>query len=153
MKKILIIPILAILFTIACKSPSSEDFSSKDNAAEEATTEETATTSSKDAKMLAGVAVYKKTCFACHQAEGQGVENAFPPLAKSDYLNADVDRAIKGIIHGQSGEMVVNGKTYNSAMPPQDLSDEEIANVLTYVLNNWENSGGDITAEQVSKLR
>lgn len=152
MKKILIITIVAILFTIACKSPSAEDFSSKDNAAEEATTE-TATTSTKDAKLLAGAEVYKKTCLACHQAEGQGVENAFPPLAKSDYLNADVDRAIKGIIHGQTGEMVVNGKTYNSAMPPQNLNDEEIANVLTYVFNNWENSGAEVTTEQVAKLR
>src|SRR5690606_36998018 len=55
-------------------------------------------------QMEFGKATYMQTCFACHQSEGQGVANAFPPLAKSDYLNADVDRAIGIVLHGKTGE-------------------------------------------------
>jgi nitrite reductase (NO-forming) len=94
-----------------------------------------------------------QTCFACHQAEGQGVPNAFPPLAKSDFLNADVDRAIDIVLHGKTGEITVNGKTYNSVMTQQMLSAEEIANVLTYVYNSWGNSGKVVTKDMVDKVK
>src|SRR5690606_21028136 len=62
-------------------------------------------------KMEFGRNIYMGTCFACHQGEGQGIPNAFPPLANSDYLNADVDRAIDAVLYGLSGEIVVNGNT------------------------------------------
>src|SRR5690554_7826092 len=84
-------------------------------------------------KMEAGKKLYGSTCFACHQANGEGIENAFPPLANADYLNADVNRAIDIVLRGMSGEIVVNGKTYNSVMTAQNLTDEEVAAVLTYV--------------------
>ena len=100
-----------------------------------------------------GKSIYSTTCFACHQPAGEGLPNAFPPLAKSDYLNADVDRAIDIVIHGKTGEMIVNGKTYNSVMTAQTLTDEEIANVLTYVYNSWGNSKKDVTKEMVTKVR
>ena len=74
-------------------------------------------------------------------------------MAKSDYLNADVDRAIDIVIHGKTGEMTVNGKKYNSVMTAQTLTDEEIANVLTYVYNSWGNSKKDVTKEMVEKVR
>ena len=94
-----------------------------------------------------------RTCFACHQAEGQGLPNAFPPLAGSDYLNADVERAIDIVLHGKTGEITVNGKKYNSVMTKQELSDEEIANVLTYVYSSWSNSKKEVTPEMVAKRR
>ncbi|WP_196888861.1 copper-containing nitrite reductase [Aureivirga sp. CE67] len=100
-----------------------------------------------------GKDTYMQTCFACHQAEGQGVPNAFPPLAKSDYLNADVNRAIDIVLNGKSGEIEVNGKKYNSVMTKQVLSDEEIANVLTYIYNNWGNDKKVITPAMVKKRR
>src|SRR5690606_34342703 len=100
-------------------------------------------------KMEFGRNIYMGTCFACHQSEGQGIPNAFPPLANSDYLNADVNRAIDAVLYGLSGEIVVNGKTYNSVMTAQALSEEEVANVLTYVYNSWGNNKTDVTPAMV----
>lgn len=100
-----------------------------------------------------GKQIYSQTCFACHQANGEGVPNAFPPLAKSDYLNADVNRAISTVIKGLKGEVEVNGKKYNSIMPSQVLTDEEVANVLTFVYSSWGNNGTEVTPDQVKKLR
>lgn len=100
-----------------------------------------------------GKQIYSQTCYACHQPNGEGIANAFPPLAKSDYLNADVDRAISTVLHGISGEIIVNGKPYNSIMPAQNLSDEQVANVLTYVYNSWDNSKLEVKPEQVEKVR
>jgi nitrite reductase (NO-forming) len=104
-------------------------------------------------KMKFGKDKYMATCVACHQANGQGIEGAFPPLAKSDYLNADVDRAIDIVLHGKSGEITVNGKKYNSVMTAQALSDEEVSNVLTYVYNSWGNSKKEVTPEMVEAVR
>jgi nitrite reductase (NO-forming) len=74
-------------------------------------------------------------------------------LAKSDYLNENVDRAIDIVLHGKSGEVTVNGKKYNSVMTAQTLSDDEVANVLTYVYSNWGNSKKDVSAAMVAKVR
>jgi nitrite reductase (NO-forming) len=107
----------------------------------------------KQERISLGKMVYTANCQACHQSEGQGIDRAFPPLAKSDFLNADVDRSIRVITHGLEGPIKVNGQTYNSTMPKLKLSDEDVANVMTYVLNNWGNKGGEVTPEQVEKAR
>lgn len=104
-------------------------------------------------QMQFGKQTYSQTCFACHQSEGQGIPNAFPPLAKSDYLNADVTRAIDIVLHGKSGEITVNGEKYNSVMTKQMLTSEEIANVLTYVYNSWGNSGKVVTKAMVEAVK
>lgn len=96
-----------------------------------------------------GKVIYNKVCVACHQAEGQGIPNAFPPLAKSDFLNKDVNKAIKVVANGLSGEVTVNGKKYNSVMPNPNLSDQEIADVLTYVYSSWGNSKKVVTPAMV----
>jgi nitrite reductase (NO-forming) len=109
---------------------------------------------SKDEQMAAGKAIFATTCQACHQAEGQGVPRVFPPLAKSDFLMADKARAIGVVLGGKSGALVVNGDTYNNAMPPwSHLSDEAVANVLTYVRNSWGNTGDPVTAADVAAVR
>lgn len=104
-------------------------------------------------KIAVGKQIFGTTCFACHQSEGQGIPNSFPPLAKSDYLNSDSKRAIKTILHGLTGEVTVNGKKFNSVMPAQNLSDDEIANVLTYIYSSWGNNKTEITPEMVKALR
>jgi nitrite reductase (NO-forming) len=103
--------------------------------------------------MVLGKKIYSSSCFACHQSNGEGIANAFPPIAKSDYLNKDVNRAISTILHGLSGEITVNGKKYNSQMPAQVLSDQEVASVLTFVYNSWGNNKTEVTEEQVRKIR
>jgi len=104
-------------------------------------------------RIAEGKSVYGKTCFACHQATGEGLPNALPPLAKSDYLNADVNRAIEIVLKGKTGEVVVNGKKFNSVMTAQTLSDEEVANVLTYIYSTWGNSKKDVTPAMVKAVR
>ncbi len=104
-------------------------------------------------QMTDGKNVFTRTCFACHQSEGQGIDGIFPPLAKSDYLNADVNRAIKTVINGLQGEITVNKVKYNSIMTSQNLSDQEISDVLTYVYNSWGNNKTVVTPQMVKQNR
>lgn len=107
----------------------------------------------KEEVMERGKSIYGRTCFACHQGAGQGVPDVFPPLAKADYLNEDIDRAIEIVLRGKSGEIIVNGKKYNSVMPAQMLNDDETAQVMTYIYNSWGNNGTEVTAEMVRNVR
>lgn len=104
-------------------------------------------------KMERGKTVYSSTCMACHQANGEGIMGVFPPLAKADYLNESVTRAIENVKFGLSGEIEVNGNLYNSVMPAQNISDQDVANVLTYVYNNWGNNGAEVTTEMVRAVK
>ena len=93
-------------------------------------------------QVKAGEALFAGTCSVCHQANGQGMEGVFPPLAGSDLLAATPKRAIVIALNGLSGPITVNGKTYNSVMPPMSqLNDDEIANILTFVTHSWGNTG------------
>lgn len=106
--------------------------------------------------MMKGQAIYegKGTCSVCHQLTGLGLPGAFPPLANADYLLADKNRAIKQTMYGSSEAIVVNGTTYpGGLMTVPELTDEEVANVVTYILNSWGNSGGTVTVEEVQAQR
>ena len=109
--------------------------------------------SNKEERIKLGEAVFKANCIACHGVEGKGVEGAFPPLAESDYLNADHNRGIQAVTKGLSGEITVNGKKFNSVMAPLALKDDDVASVLTFVLNSFGNKGGEVTPEQVAAGR
>lgn len=104
-------------------------------------------------RMKAGAIVFKTNCAACHQENGQGIPNAFPPVAKSDYLMADKKRSIKIVKHGLEGAVTVNGSTYNSVMPALGLSDDDIASVLTYVRNSFGNKGEAVTVDEVKSVK
>jgi mono/diheme cytochrome c family protein len=108
---------------------------------------------SKAEKSGAGKQLFGIVCAVCHQPAGQGIASRFPPLVGSDFLNANKHRAIKIVINGLQGELVVNGQKFNSAMPKFPLSDQDIANVLTYVYNSMGNSGQEVTADEVSAAR
>ena len=111
-------------------------------------------TQTKEEQVAAGKQLFTGTCSVCHQDNGEGLANVFPPLAKSDYLAADPQRAISVVTHGLSGKLTVNGHEYDSVMPPMaQLTDDEVANILTYVLNTWGNPGGRITKEDVARER
>lgn len=107
----------------------------------------------KEERIARGKIIYNSVCFACHQPEGQGIPKAFPPLAKSDYLNADPKRAISNVLHGLQGKITVNGETYESLMPQLGLNDEQVANALTYVYSQWGNSGVEVLPETVKEVR
>ncbi|MGA2244737.1 MAG: cytochrome c [Verrucomicrobiota bacterium] len=104
-------------------------------------------------KIEAGRRLFTSICAACHQPSGVGRPNMFPPLAGSDFLNADKGRAMNLVIFGRQGEVVVNGRKYNNNMPSFPLSDEDIADVLTYVYNSFGNSGLEVTAAEVKNQR
>jgi mono/diheme cytochrome c family protein len=104
-------------------------------------------------KIELGRRLFTSICAACHQPTGQGRPNVFPPLAGSDFLNADKNRAIKTVIFGRQGEVVVNGMKFNNSMPSFPITDQDIANVLTYVYNSFGNSGLEVTPEEVKVLR
>ena len=106
-----------------------------------------------NASMQRGALVYRAKCLTCHMSNGKGVPNVYPPLAKSDYLLADKLRAIRQALYGAQGEIVVNGQTYSGIMPPQDLSDQDVTDVLNYIFNSWGNSAGSITSDDVSSQR
>jgi nitrite reductase (NO-forming) len=90
----------------------------------------------------------------CHQANGAGLPGVFPPLAKSDYLTGGLQRIMNVVLHGLTGKVTVNGQEYNSVMPPMNqLNDDEVANILTYVMNSWDNPGGVVSKEDVKKQR
>jgi nitrite reductase (NO-forming) len=108
----------------------------------------------KDAQMEMGRTVFNNVCSMCHQPNGQGLSRVFPPLAGSDFLMADKRRSIEVVLRGLQGPVTVNGVAYNSAMPAQNnLSDEDIANVLTFVRNSWGNSGEAVTTAEVGAAR
>ena len=102
-----------------------------------------------------GKQVFMGLCFACHQPDGKGLPGAFPPLAGSDFLQADRERAVRIVLKGLTGPVTVNGQTINSVMPPQEavLTDAQIADVLTFVLNSWGNTGDALSAAQVKAIR
>ncbi|MFN8237852.1 MAG: copper-containing nitrite reductase [Chitinophagales bacterium] len=107
----------------------------------------------KDERIAAGKTIFASTCQACHQADGKGIPGAFPPLAGSDYFKGNPAKVASAVTHGLSGNITVNGKTYNGVMPTQTLGDEEVANVVTFVMNSFGNGGGEITPAQVSAIR
>ncbi len=105
-------------------------------------------------QVKAGQALFAGTCSTCHQANGEGMPGVFPPLAKSDFIAADPKRVASVITHGLQGPVTVNGKDYNSVMPPMaQLTDDEVANISTYVLNSWGNPGGRVTKEEAAAVR
>jgi nitrite reductase (NO-forming) len=108
---------------------------------------------SKTEKLELGKALYASTCIACHQADGKGIEKAFPPLVKSDYFASDPKKIIQVITHGLTGPITVNGKLFDGVMPMQTLSDNQVASIVTYVLNNFGNKGGEVDAAEVAKVR
>lgn len=101
-----------------------------------------------------GAKVYATVCSSCHQATGQGVPGAFPPLAESEWVTGDEERLLKIILHGVQGEIDVAGEMYAGMMPPWgSLKDAEIAAVATYVRNNFGNKAPPVTAETVARVR
>ena len=101
-----------------------------------------------------GSAIYTDFCMVCHQTNGEGIENAFPPLANSDYLMNHREESIKAIKFGQSGKITVNGVVYNNVMTPLGLYDKEIADVMNYITNAWGNKNDKlITVEEVAQLK
>ena len=114
---------------------------------------EPARASTSEERIAFGRRVYTANCVACHQANGEGISGGFPPLASSDFLNADKNRAIGVLVNGLDGVITVNGNTFDGVMPALRLSDDDVANVLTYVYSQWGNSGLVVLPSEVGPVR
>lgn len=103
--------------------------------------------------MVQGKSLYQMHCQNCHGDTGQGLGELIPPLAKSDYLMSDIDRALCIIKNGQKGEITVNGVVYNQIMPASSaLKDLEIAEIATYIANSWGNKSGLVEVKHVQDV-
>jgi mono/diheme cytochrome c family protein len=108
------------------------------------------------AAMAKGKKVYETYCLACHQPDGTGVPNLNPPLVKTKWVLGDKKQLAKIILKGlKGGEIEIDGDQFHNPMPPQEsvLTDQEIADVLTYVRNSFGNKASLVTAAEVKAVR
>jgi nitrite reductase (NO-forming) len=114
------------------------------------------TAQDKAAQIAKGEKIYKTYCLTCHQAKGQGLSGVYPPVAASDYIKTQPKAAIiSSVINGLNGAITVNGKPYNGVMNalPSNYTDDDAANVLTFVYNSWGNPGTVVSAAEVKAAR
>lgn len=105
-------------------------------------------------ELSGGAKVYSFYCGTCHQRDGQGASGRFPPLANASYVTGNKSLLISIVLKGMEGPIVVNGEHYEGTMPQHSfLGDEEIANVLTYIRENFGNNASPVTPEEVAKVR
>ena len=148
--------ILTTVLAVSVTACAKEESAAPAKAVDSATAVHAAEAASKslEERIADGGKVFSTVCAACHQAEGQGLAGAFPPLAESDYLDAGTGPAIEAVINGLSGPVTVNGKDYNAVMPNLSyLSDEEVADVVTFIMNSWGNPGGEVSSGEVTAVR
>ncbi|WP_187271111.1 c-type cytochrome [Neolewinella aurantiaca] len=101
---------------------------------------------------LQGRNLYLQHCASCHFETGEGLRQLMPPLAGSDYLEKNPGMVVRGIRKGMSGEMVVNGVTFNHEMPGnKELSEFQIVNIMNYINQAWGNDFGKITVEETRR--
>lgn len=111
--------------------------------------------SAEETRRKKGGQVYAAVCASCHQATGLGVPGAFPPLAGSEWVSGNPEILAAAVLHGLSGPIEVKGTPYNGAMPPwgASLSDDDVANVLTYIRSEWGNASPPVDAGIVATIR
>lgn len=107
---------------------------------------------------VVGKRLYTQNCVVCHQANGMGVAGQFPPLAGSEWVLTEGNHAenhlVMLVLNGLQGPFVVKGQSYNNAMVPwKQLTDEQIADILTYIRSDWGNNAPAISPEFVTQIR
>ncbi|HEY1869307.1 MAG TPA: cytochrome c [Candidatus Cybelea sp.] len=102
-----------------------------------------------------GGTVYIANCSSCHQANGQGVPGAFPPLAGNPTVTGSPVAVITIVKNGLEGRVVVNGQAYSGIMPHWKgvLPDEQIAAVITYIRSSWKNHASGVSVAQVQAVK
>ena len=152
--RLMVLSLLAGLALAGCDNRSPQAPPARDSATAVHSAEVAGAGQSMEARMTSGRRVYQTMCQTCHGVEGRGLPGAFPPVANSDWIAENQDRLIEVVINGLSGPIVVNGQQYNGVMPPMPyLSDVDVANVLTFVLNSWDNPGGEVQPAEVAQFR
>jgi mono/diheme cytochrome c family protein len=103
----------------------------------------------------AGAKVFSSNCASCHQPNGKGIPGVYPSLAGSAFAQGDPAIPVRIVLHGFKGQIVRNGTTFNGVMTPfqSALSDQEIADVLTFVRSSFGNSAEAIDVATVTEIR
>jgi mono/diheme cytochrome c family protein len=105
------------------------------------------------ASITRGKQVYAEQCLACHQADALGVQGMNPPLVKTKFILGDKPTLVKIVLNGMKG-VEVEGEDYHGVMAPHaDLTDQQIADVLTYVRNSFGNKAKAVTPAEVKAIR
>lgn len=106
-----------------------------------------------DARMTAGMVVYKQHCLTCHQPDGSGAPPMNPPLVSTSFVLGDPVALVPIVLNGMKG-VEVDGVRYKNVMPGFDfLTDQEVADVLTYIRNSFGNNAGEVTPQFVNATR
>jgi cytochrome c551 len=139
----LLLAILAGSLLLACSAPKQDDT--------------TGSIPDGDTKFkqyyIQGEQLYIHHCSNCHQKNGSGLGLLFPPLNVSDYMDNNQPAVLCLMRHGKQGELTVNGKSFNKAMPPiPALTDLEIAEIATYIYNTWSHHAGIIEVREATKV-
>ncbi|WP_423147665.1 c-type cytochrome [Rubrolithibacter danxiaensis] len=101
-----------------------------------------------------GQKVYTQYCVTCHQVDGSGVPRLNPPLIKTSYVLGDKTELAKIVLNGFNEQVEIDGEYYSNTMPPfKALSDQEVADVLTYVRNNFGNKASQVNSALVKMVR
>lgn len=101
-----------------------------------------------------GEKLYNTFCGTCHQMDGQGAAGRFPTLVNTDWVSGNKERLIRLTLFGLQGKIEVNGEVYDGVMPPHNfLNDEELANILTYIRQNFDNHSSPVTPDEIKQLR
>ncbi|MBW2961462.1 cytochrome c [Mesonia aestuariivivens] len=140
--------LFVLVFFISCK---------KQEKSKQSKAEENAITVIKKTPLQESIAkgksVYTNNCAQCHLPTGKGIPKIYPPLRKSNWLTKKRTESIHAVKYGLSGEITVNGQPYENVMTPMGLSDQEVADVLNYVMNMWGNKQEKmLTPEEVSNV-
>jgi mono/diheme cytochrome c family protein len=105
-------------------------------------------------KVRPGAQIYNFYCRSCHQGNGMGDENRFPPLAGADWVTGDTKRLLNVILNGLNGPLTINEKSYNNIMPKHDfLKDEDVVELVNYIRTHFGNNASNINLEQVQAVR
>ena len=139
-----------VLMMLSCGNTSRQS----NNDSTVSTMNEAANGTVQDAMDHPGKKVYDNYCKACHMSDGKGMKGMHPPLINNATVNGKASKLIDITLNGMMGKVTIDGVEYNGIMPPHNhLTDKQIADVLTYVKQNFGNDSGVITVDQVRKLR
>lgn len=143
--------LFSLITIIGCKSKEEED---QESLYEPPSVSGTAQNQEIAENISRGSAIYNNFCVTCHLSSGEGIPGVFPPLNGSDWLSEKRTAAIHAVKFGLQGPIEVNGKAYNSVMTDLGLTDQEIADVLNYVFQAWDNNiEKPVTLEEVQAVK
>ncbi|MDE3124735.1 MAG: cytochrome c [Bacteroidota bacterium] len=106
------------------------------------------------ASIQRGEKVYNKVCLPCHMADGGGVPNMNPPLIQTSYVLGNKTTLISIVLHGMTDRVAIDGDYYSNNMAPHnDLTDQQIADVLTFIRNSFGNKASAVIPSEVKAIR